>query len=73
MTFEQAAADYIEAHRTGWRNAVHAKQWEDTLRTYAYPIIGALQVSSIETTHIVDVLKPIWNSKPETASRVRAA
>jgi hypothetical protein len=65
VTFEAAARDYIEAHRHGWRNQKHALQWETTLTQYVYPKIGRLLVSDIETSHVVDVLKPIWNSKPE--------
>ena len=34
-TFNECAADYIEAHKAGWRNAKHAKQWQSTLATYA--------------------------------------
>jgi integrase len=71
VTFQQAALDFIEANRIGWRNAVHAGQWETTLATYAYPKIGSLCVSDIDTGHVVSVLQPIWNSKPETASRLR--
>ncbi len=71
MTFEQCAEGYIEANRSGWKNAKHADQWRSTLLTYAYPIIGALPVDAIETVHVMQILQPIWNSKTETASRVR--
>lgn len=71
MTFRELAEAYIESHRAGWRNAKHAQQWENTLSTYAYPKIGALPPDAITTEHIMDVLTPIWQSKPETASRVR--
>lgn len=27
MTFEQCAKAYIAAHRAGWRNPKHARQW----------------------------------------------
>jgi integrase-like protein len=36
-----------------------------------YPIIGALQVQDIETVHIDKILRPIWNEKTETTTRVR--
>src|SRR5690606_33700109 len=42
VTFDSMAADYIAAHRSGWKNAKHAQQWENTLQTYASPIIGKL-------------------------------
>jgi integrase len=71
MTFAQAAASYIEAHRPGWRNADHANQWRNSLATHAFPIIGALPVAAIDTTLVMQVLDPIWTTKTETAGRVR--
>ena len=71
ITFKQCAESYIKAHRVGWRNAAHASQWENTLRAYAYPQIGALSVQAIDTSLIMRVLEPIWTAKPETASRLR--
>ena len=44
LTFNQAAARYIETHEAGWRNAKHTSQWRNTLKTYAYPLIGKLLV-----------------------------
>jgi integrase len=41
-----------------------------TLETYCAPI-RAKRVSEIRTDDVLGVLKPIWNSKPETASRLR--
>jgi integrase len=71
ITFKQCAESYIKAHRVGWRNSVHASQWESTLRAYAYPYIGALPVQSVDTSLVMKVLEPIWAAKPETASRLR--
>ena len=44
---------------------------KNTLTSYAYPFIGQISVSDIETAHIMRVLDPIWTTKTETASRVR--
>ena len=71
MTFEQCAVAYIEAHRTGWKNAKHAAQWTATLATYAYPVFGTEPVAAIDTSMVLKVLEPIWNTKTETASRLR--
>jgi hypothetical protein len=71
MTFEQCADAYIEANRSGWKNAKHADQWKSTLLTYAHPVIGALPVDVIETVHVMKIIEPIWATKTETASRVR--
>lgn len=71
MTFKQAAQRFIEANEAGWKNAKHAAQWTTTLETYAFPKIGNLQVTHIDTSHVVGILEPIWNAKTETASRLR--
>lgn len=71
ITFQDVANDYIEAHRAGWKNVKHAQQWTNTLATYAAPVIGDLATNQITTEHILQILKPIWASKAETASRVR--
>ncbi|CAG9203785.1 Phage integrase [Burkholderia vietnamiensis] len=71
VTFQYCAEKYIEAHRTGWKNAKHADQWTNTLATYAYPTFDSLAVSAIDTALVMKVLEPIWTTKTETASRVR--
>jgi len=71
MTFDQAAAAYIEAHRAGWKSAKHAEQWTTTIRTYASPVIGAVSVNLIDTATLMKILDPIWTTKTETASRLR--
>ena len=71
MTFEDAARNYIAANSAGWKSAKHSAQWQATLEAYAYPIIGKLAVSDIDTAHIVRILDQIWTTKSETASRLR--
>lgn len=71
VTFDQVAAGYIEAQRSGWSNEKHAQQWQNTLATYASPVIGNLAPADITTEHLLKILTPIWNTKKETASRVR--
>ena len=71
LTFKSAAEALIESKRPGWRNAKHAAQWSSTLETYAYPKLGALDVQAMDTAAVLDVLRPIWTTKTETASRVR--
>ena len=71
LTFEACARAYIEANKVGWRNSKHVAQWANTLRTYAYPVLGSLSVQDVDTTLVMRVLEPIWKVKTETASRVR--
>jgi integrase len=71
ITFDEAAKTFIASHRAGWRNAKHAAQWENTLKTYTGPKMGSLSIRAIDTTLVLKVLEPIWTEKPETAGRVR--
>ena len=71
VTFKQATAEYIESYKAGWKNAKHASQWANTPVTYAFPYFGDLAVSSVDTTHVLAALQPIWETKTETAGRVR--
>ncbi|RDE05712.1 tyrosine-type recombinase/integrase [Sphingomonas aracearum] len=41
------------------------------LQAHAFPALGKLQVQSIDADAIAKALAPIWQSKPETAKRVR--
>jgi len=70
-TFKGCAQAYMAAHQGGWRNPKHAAQWPATLGTYVFPIMGDLPVDAIDTALVTKVLEPIWQTKPETASRVR--
>jgi integrase len=69
-TFGECADRVIEAMRPSWRNSKHAAQWEMTLRDYAAPL-RRLPADKITTDDVLSVLKPLWNEKPETASRLR--
>lgn len=71
MTFDAAAAAYIATREGEWKNAKHRAQWENTLATYASPVIGKLDVSNIDQTHVLRILDPIWRTKTETATRIR--
>lgn len=71
LTFEQAADRAIASLRAEWKNPKSEAQWRASLATYAFPTIGKLDVRLIEQRHIEALLEPIWETKTETASRVR--
>jgi integrase len=70
-TFRECATAYIEAHQIEWKNPKHAQQWTNTLDQYAYPVLGDLPASEIDEALVLNVLTPIWNTKTETAKRLR--
>ena len=59
ITFDEAARQCIAAKAPEWKNAKHAQQWENTLATYASPILGDLPVNSVDTAQVMRVLEPI--------------
>ena len=71
LTFKEIAEACIAAKAPEWKNAKHAQQWNNSLEAYAFPILGELPISDINTDHILRALEPIWITKAETASRVR--
>jgi integrase len=70
-TFEEVAENYVADRLKRLRSEVHRHQWRQTLVDYAYPIIGQMPVNEIETNDVLAVLKPIWETKCETATRLR--
>lgn len=71
MDFKTFATDFISAKQPEWKNQKHAKQWLSTMEEYVFPSIGKKQLNQIGTEDILGILKPIWTTKTETASRVR--
>ncbi|MGI9170822.1 MAG: integrase arm-type DNA-binding domain-containing protein, partial [Caulobacteraceae bacterium] len=69
-TFGEAADAFVESLSPQWRNAKHKAQWSMTLTTYAAPI-REMKVDAVDTAMVLKVLTPLWQSKPETASRLR--
>ncbi|PTQ88344.1 integrase [Nitrosomonas nitrosa] len=71
-TFQAYAEELIESKKAGWRNQKHAQQWTNTLQQYAFPVLGEKQIHEIDHLHVIEVLRPLWNTKTETASRLRS-
>lgn len=68
--FGDFADELIADMAPQFRNEKHLAQWKMTLREYA-KLLRTKPVDQIETADVVAVLKPIWLSKSETASRLR--
>jgi integrase len=70
LTFGECASSLIASKQAGWRNEKHRQQWTNTLTSYCAPIWGT-PVGDVNTEGVLQCLQPIWQTKPETASRVR--
>lgn len=81
-TFKDSALDYIAAHKGTWKNPKHAQQWENTLSTYVYPLIGAKPTHEVSMEDVKRILQQpherrgvkatLWTGARETATRVRS-
>ena len=81
-TFRDAALAFIEENRAGWKNDKHVTQWENTLDSYAYPMIGGKLTHEITLEDVKGVLQQpyergayvgtLWGGARETASRLRS-
>ena len=71
-TFQDAAETVIPIYAANWKDGGKSEaQWRASLRDYAMPRLGSKRVDAITTGDVMDVLLPIWNTKRETARRVR--
>ena len=70
MTFGEAADALVESMSPSWRNEKHRAQWRMTLTAYCGPI-RTMSLADITTEDVLRVLRPIWLTKSETASRLR--
>ena len=51
-------------------NAKYRKQWHALVARYALPKLGELPIAEITVHDIHQVLRPIWNTKPESARKL---
>jgi integrase len=85
LTFDAAARELIESMAPGWRNAKHRAQWsmtllgempakDGTVKKTRFDYCAGIRnksVAKITTEDALRVLKPLWQTRPETANRLR--
>ena len=69
-TFGDMADRLVSDLGPQWRNEKHRAQWKTTLENDAAKL-RPIPVDKVETADVLAVLKTIWATKPETASRLR--
>lgn len=70
ITFGAFAKMHVASIEDGFKNPKHRQQWRNTLEQYGKPLAD-IPIDQVSTEGILGVLRPIWLTKPETASRVR--
>lgn len=73
MSFDDCAAAYVDSHKAAWKNR-HRQQFTNSLANYASPVFGKVAIANVDTGMVIKALERgnFWNTKTETASRVRA-
>ena len=69
-TFGTIADEYISTMTPKWRGGKTLPAWERFAATYA-KALRDIPVEKVSTDDVVRVLRPMWHTKPETASKVR--
>jgi integrase len=69
-TFGECVDEFLASMSSQWRNQKHRAQWTMTMTEYT-AAIRPMPVNTIGTIDVLQVLKPIWQKIPETASRLR--
>lgn len=81
-TFKQAALTYIGENKACWKGDRHRTQWENSLITYVYPIVGDKLVHEVTMDDVKRILQQpyeragikstLWAGARETATRIRS-
>ena len=70
-TFKQVAEEYLTAHALSNYHEKHTQQWKSSLVNYAFPVLGSKLIKDIVIDDVLAALRPIWEGKTETASRLQ--
>src|SRR5262245_32929527 len=69
-TFGDYTDEFLESALAGFQNEKHKWQWKATLKNNA-AALRPMMLQDITTEDVKKVLEPIWNTKHETARRLR--
>ncbi len=70
-TFRAAFAGWMDAHGPAMRTERQRILARGLMAKHVFPVIGDKPVANVGTADMLEVLKPIWRTKAETALRVR--
>ena len=68
-SFETAARECYEALKDGWKNQNY-RNWISSMENHVFPLIGRKPIDQVDSTHVVEVLTPIWLEIPDTARKI---
>lgn len=71
LPFRQAVERYDAEKAVEFTSDLHRKQWRASLERHVVPVIGDMAVSDVALQDVLEVLRPLWTTKTETASKLR--
>lgn len=70
LTFGKITHEYIEVMQSKWRGDKTLAAWERFSTTYT-AALRKIPVDKVSDEDVLRVLRPLWHTKPETATKVR--
>ncbi|MBM2293453.1 integrase arm-type DNA-binding domain-containing protein [Sulfitobacter pseudonitzschiae] len=71
LTFIEAFEKYAAKKLPELTTERYRSQWKATVEKYAFPELGGMLVQDITRDDILRILHPIWETRTETATKVR--
>jgi integrase len=71
MTFTAATKGYLAKQSPEWRNSKTAPMFISRMKRFAFPVLGNVPVEQVDKMLVLKTLKPLWETKPASASRLR--
>lgn len=72
--FREVALEAMEnrSEVRGWRNGSTTRfSWSHSLANHVFPVVGDMDIEDVSYTDVLNILKPIWTTKPTSASYIR--
>ena len=70
-TFGAAFEEFSAAKEREFSTDRYREQWKSIARRHALPLLGEMPVQEVKLSDILDVLKPLWETKTATATKLR--
>lgn len=71
VTFKEAATQFYDVHKDGWRSTKHARHWWKSLEDHAFPTLGQRPVTAIDDALTNAAMASLWKRAPVAATRTR--
>lgn len=70
-TFCDAMEAFLRDRSHQWRSLKHAQDWRGSVERYVLPTIGDKAPGDVSKSDVLAILRPLWQDKGVTASRLR--